>query len=77
MALGRTVFLAPLLGWASRRRFPVLLGLMVVLLGLDLAVPDPLPVVDEALLALGALLLSRLRKPSVDEAGTDVKPLRR
>jgi hypothetical protein len=62
MALGRGALLAPLVRWASRRRFPVLLALTVALLIVDVAVPDPLPLVDEALLALGAILIGRLRK---------------
>lgn len=62
MAFGRTALLAPLVRWASQRRFPVLLLLMLALLGVNLFVPDPLPFVDEALLALGALLLGRIRK---------------
>jgi hypothetical protein len=62
MAIGRTALLAPLIRWASQRRFPVLLALMVALLAVDLAVPDPLPFVDEALLALGAILVGRLRR---------------
>lgn len=74
MALGRTALLAPLVRWASRRRFPVLLLIVLVLLGVNVFVPDPLPFVDEALLALGALLLSRLRRrdaPDAVEAGED------
>jgi hypothetical protein len=62
VALVRTALLAPLVRWASRRRFPVLLGLVLALLVVDLAVPDAIPLLDEALLALGALLLARLRK---------------
>ena len=64
MALARNTLLAPLVRWASRRRFPVLLGLALALLAVDLAVPDAIPLVDEALLALTALLLARLRKPA-------------
>jgi len=62
MPIGRAALLAPVLRWASRRRFPVLLALMLVLLVVTVAVPDPLPFVDEALLALGAILVGRLRK---------------
>ena len=80
MALGRTALLAPLVRWASRRRFPVLLGLAVALLAVDLVVPDPIPFVDEALLALGAMLLARLRKRGAetdedgDEDGDEEQP---
>jgi hypothetical protein len=72
MALGRTALLAPLVRWAARLRFPVLLGLVLVLLAVNLFVPDPIPVLDEALLGLGALLLSRLRKrPDAVGPGAD------
>jgi len=62
VALARNALLAPVVRWASRRRFPVLFALMLVLLVVNVVVPDPLPFVDEALLALGALLVGRLRK---------------
>lgn len=65
MVIGRTALLAPLVRWASQRRFPVLLALMVALLAVDLALPDPLPFVDEALLALAAILVGRLRRKDV------------
>ena len=73
MALGRTALLAPLVRWASRRRFPVLLALMLVLLAVDLAVPDPIPFVDEALLALAAILIGRLhrREPPLEPTSAD------
>ena len=69
MAIGRTALLAPIVRWASHLRFPVLLGLTLALLAVDLAVPDPIPFVDEALLTLGALLLARLRKKAVEPEG--------
>jgi hypothetical protein len=62
MALGRRTLLAPLVRWASRRRFPVLLALVVALLVVDVVVPDPIPLIDEALLGLGAILIGRLRR---------------
>jgi hypothetical protein len=62
MKLGRSALLAPLVRWAGRLRFPVLLALTVALLAVNVFVPDPIPLVDEAILALGALVLSRLRK---------------
>jgi hypothetical protein len=63
MALGRTALLAPLLRWASQRRYPTLLVVTVGLFVLNLAVPDAIPLADEAIMALTALVLARLRKP--------------
>jgi len=73
MALARTALLAPLVRWASRRRFPVLLGLLLALLAVDFAVPDPLPFVDEALLALATILVGRVRRrdPPGSASGED------
>lgn len=46
---------------ASRLRYPKLLALTVVVFVADLVIPDLIPFVDEILLGLGTLLLSRLR----------------
>ena len=72
MALGRTALLAPLVRWASQRRFPVLVGLVGALAAVNFFVPDPVPLVDEALLALATVLLARLRKPRT--SGPDTEP---
>jgi hypothetical protein len=48
-----------LLGWARKRRFPTLLLITGGLFGLDLLVPDFIPLADEILLGLGTLVLSR------------------
>lgn len=58
----RSVTMGPLLGFAERLRFPRLLLLTAVLFLVDLAVPDLIPFVDEILLALVTLLLSRWKK---------------
>jgi hypothetical protein len=52
----------PLLGFAERLRFPRLLLLTASLFVIDLAIPDLIPFVDEILLALLTLLLSRWKK---------------
>ena len=66
----RAPLLAPLIRWATRLRFPWLLGLTVLLLVLNLVVPDPIPFIDEILLALLAAVLGSLRKrPSRAERG--------
>ncbi|MBL8298984.1 MAG: hypothetical protein JNN30_11650 [Rhodanobacteraceae bacterium] len=58
----RSLLLGPLLGFAERLRFPRLLLLTAVLFLVDLIVPDLIPFVDEILLALLTLLLSRWKK---------------
>lgn len=49
----------------ARLRFPQLFLLTLGLFLLDLVVPDFIPFVDEALLALTTLLLGSWRKPEV------------
>jgi hypothetical protein len=66
----RSSMVGPLLGFAERLRFPRLLLLTAVLFLVDLAVPDLIPFVDEILLALVTLLLSRWKKkPDAAPAG--------
>ena len=48
--------------WASGLRFPALAALIAGLFLLDLAIPDLIPFVDEALLGLFAAALATLRK---------------
>lgn len=50
--------LVPFLAFARRLRFPTLFKVTAGLFLLTLVVPDPIPFVDEILLALGALLLA-------------------
>ena len=50
--------LAPFLAFARRLRYPTLFKVTAVLFAITLLVPDPLPFVDEILLALGTLLLA-------------------
>jgi hypothetical protein len=60
-------------GWltesASRLRFPYLLALTAILFVLDLIVIDPIPGVDEGLLLLLTVILSRLKKRKTEEKG--------
>lgn len=58
----RSLMFGPLLGFAERLRFPRLLLLTASLFVVDLLVPDLVPFVDEILLALVTLLLSRWKK---------------
>jgi hypothetical protein len=46
---------------ASRLRFPMLFKVTLALFVLDLLVPDLIPLADELLLGLAALLLGNLR----------------
>lgn len=48
--------------YLARLRFPTLFVVTVVVFAVNVAVPDALPFVDEALLALAGLLLGRLRR---------------
>ena len=48
--------------WASRLRFPYLFALTAVLFVLKLFIPDVLPLADEAIMGLVAVLLASLRK---------------
>ena len=54
--------LAPLLGWLGRLSHPKLFVVAAVLFAATLVVPDPLPFVDELLLGIGALLVSRRKR---------------
>jgi hypothetical protein len=48
--------------WLASLRFPVLLLLSALLFLADLFIPDVLPFVDEALLALATVMLGRLKR---------------
>jgi len=63
----RSLMFGPLLGFAERLRFPRLLLLTATLFFVDLVVPDLIPFVDEILLALVTLLLSRWKKKPAAE----------
>ena len=57
-----------LLSYFSTLRFPVLLIVTFVLFIADLFIPDVIPFVDEFLLGLIALILSRLKRPGKTKA---------
>lgn len=50
------------LRWASRLRFPYLFALTALLFVLNLFIPDVLPLADELIMGLVAVLLGSLRK---------------
>lgn len=54
--------LAPITRFAGRLRFPTLFAITAALFVVNVLVPDPIPFVDEILLALGTLLLGSLRR---------------
>lgn len=58
----RSWMFGPLLSFAEGLRFPRLLLLTAGLFVVDLVIPDLIPFVDEILLALVTLLLSRWKK---------------
>ena len=54
--------LAPIRRFLENRRFPTLLMIAAALLGLNMAIPDVLPFVDEILMLIATLLIGSLRK---------------
>ena len=54
--------LLPLLAWARKLRFPTLFKITAALFVLSVLIPDPLPLVDEVLLGLGALMLAQWKQ---------------
>ncbi|WP_256645284.1 DUF6116 family protein [Thermomonas paludicola] len=56
------LLITPLLRWFGKLSFPRLFLLTAALFLLDAVVPDFIPFVDELLLGLGTLLLSRWKK---------------
>lgn len=58
----KRLILAPILHFARKLRFPTLFALTLGLFVLDMLMPDPLPFIDEILLALGALLFAAWRR---------------
>ena len=62
MTRARAPLLAPLFSFAERLRFPTLFWITLALFLIDVAIPDIVPFVDEVLLGLGTLLLTRFRR---------------
>lgn len=63
--------LLPVLGWAQRLRYPTLFKITAVLFLLTLVVPDPIILLDEIVLGLGTLLLSRWKNQSKGDPAVD------
>lgn len=53
----------PLVGFASRLRFPTLFKITLVLMLISWLWPDPIPFIDEIVTALAALVLANWRRP--------------
>ena len=71
--LTRGGLIGVILGWAGRLRFPALFFVAATLFVFDLFIPDVVPLADELLLGLGALLLANLkrREPSEEVIESD------
>ncbi len=72
MAWLRTPAIGALLAFGGRLRFPLLFSIAAVLFLIDLIVPDVIPFVDEVLLGLFALLLSRWKQERAADEASDV-----
>ena len=66
MSMPRATVVSPLLSFAERLRFPRLALLTATVFVVDLIVPDLVPFIDEIILGLLTLMLTRWKKRSVD-----------
>jgi len=60
------------LRWASRLRFPYIFLLMSGLFIINLFIPDVIPLVDEIIMGLAAVLLASLRKKPEQEKSEEI-----
>jgi Family of unknown function (DUF6116) len=67
-------FAGGLPGFFSRLRFPQLLILFAVLPGIDLVIPDAIPFLDEAFLALATALFASLKRRRSERADAAERP---
>lgn len=58
-------------GFFGRLRFPQLLVLFALLLGIDIAIPDAIPFLDEIFLALATALFASLKQRRSQRATAD------
>lgn len=70
----RHFLLAPFLAWARRLRHPALFKLVAGLFLLTLFIPDPIPFVDEILLALATMALGSWKRSR--PAVSSLRPLK-
>lgn len=53
---------APLVAWLSRLSYPRLFLVTATLFGINLLVPDPIPLVDEIVFGLATMVLARRKR---------------
>ncbi len=66
--------LGPILGYASRLRFPTLFLVIAALFVFDLIIPDFIPFLDEILLGLGTVLLASWKNRKAPIEKPNAKP---
>lgn len=66
--------LAPILGFASKLRFPTLFLVIAGLFAFDLVIPDFIPFLDEILLGLGTVLLASWKNRKAPVGSTNRNP---
>ena len=54
----------PIMGYASRLRFPTLFFITLGLWALNMVIPDPIPLIDEIVMGLVTLMLATWKKPA-------------
>jgi hypothetical protein len=67
-------FVAPLVAYVAKLRFPTLFKITLVVFVVNLLVPDMIPFLDEIILGLGTALLAAFKKRNEPEAEPEVKP---
>ncbi|HNV83147.1 MAG TPA: hypothetical protein PKI87_02700 [Arenimonas sp.] len=66
--------LAPIIGYASRLRFPTLFLVIAGLFVFDVIIPDFIPFLDEIMLGLGTVLLASWKNRKASVETTNSKP---
>ncbi len=67
----------PIMGFASRLKFPTLFFITLGLWAINMVIPDPLPLIDEIVMGLLTLMLAtwkngRAPPPADDRAGVTI-----
>ena len=69
--IARGGVIAAVLRWASSLRFPYLLLLTAILFVINLFVPDMVPLLDELIMGLLAVVLASMRKKTPVDFGSE------